>query len=310
MKQSLRDYLITVCLALVIFAVVAFFLIRAGEGLMGDVVHKIGSEKETETQTAESVETGESQPVGAQPQPPEKTPDTVASFLLLGVDHNKKNADAIFLVCINATKNQAQVCLIPSNTIVTEGTRHYKLGELYSQKSPNFYKEFVFQQTGVMPDYFGAMTMSGLANLIDFLGGISYKVPQNMYYFDPTQNLKINLKAGSQVLTGDQAVQLVCFCGYAGGNAAREETQIGFARAFCQTFLRPENLSRAKSILYNVIYHVETDFEEVDLNALGEVIFNFSGYAQNFGRIPGNSTKDGFYNIGTSNAKAMFQIYQ
>ncbi len=309
MKQSLRDYVITLCLALVIFAVVAFFLIRAGEGLMGDVVHKIGSEKEEVTETLETPSTQESTPAGATPQP-EKVPDTMATFLLMGLDHSEKNADAIFLVCINATQKQAQVVLIPSNTIVTEGAKHYKLGELYGTKSPNFYKEFVFQQTGVMPDYYGAMTMSGLANLIDFLGGIQYKVPQNMYYFDPTQNLKINLKAGTQTLTGDQAVQLVAFRGYPNGNATREETQIGFARVFCQSFLTPENLARAKSILYNVIYHVDTDFEEMDLNTLGEVIFNFTGYAQNFSRIPGSSTKDGYYNIGSSNAKAMLQIYQ
>jgi hypothetical protein len=59
-----------------------------------------------------------------------------------------------------------------------------------------------------------------------------------------------------------------------------------------------------------VVFHIDTDFEEMDLNALGEVIFNFTGYTQNFSRIPGNSTKDGYYNIGSSNAKAMLQIYQ
>ena len=45
MKRSIRDYLLTLVLAILVFAVAAFFLIRAGETLMGDVVEKIGSDE-------------------------------------------------------------------------------------------------------------------------------------------------------------------------------------------------------------------------------------------------------------------------
>jgi anionic cell wall polymer biosynthesis LytR-Cps2A-Psr (LCP) family protein len=170
--------------------------------------------------------------------------------------------------------------------------------------------DFVAKNTGVKPDYYGAMTMSGLSNLIDFLGGIQYTVPENMYYFDSSQNLKINLQKGNQKLSGDQAVQLVAYRGYAKGNAAREDTQLGFAKAFCSTFLKLENLSRAKAILYNIYYNVETDFTDADLNALGEVIFQFDTYEQKFSRIPGSATKDGYYSVSATNAAAMFEIYK
>ena len=44
MKRSFRDYFISLLLAIVVFAVVGVFLIQAAEGLMTDVVTKIGSE--------------------------------------------------------------------------------------------------------------------------------------------------------------------------------------------------------------------------------------------------------------------------
>jgi len=310
MKRSLRDYLLTLAVAVAIFTVVAVFLIRAAEGLMGDVVNKIGAQEE-ETNTEESLvpETQESLPAGSGNVQTTPTEDVTATFLLLGVDHGEKNADAIFLVGINATKKKATVSLIPSDTIVPEGDKKYKLGELYATRSANFYREFIAQETGITADYYVSMPMYALSNLIDFLGGIQYTVPEDMYYFDPTQNLKINLKQGSQLLTGDQAVQLVAYRGYANGKTAREDTQIGFARAFCTTFLRPENLSRAKAIMYNVLYNVETDFEEPDMNALGEIIFGFDGYEQSFTRIPGSTTSAGFYAISASKAKELFKIY-
>lgn len=309
MKRSLRDYLLTLAVAIVVFTVAAIFLIRAAEGLMGDVVNKIGSQGEENPTEEILTETGESLPVGGgNVQTPEA--DTVCTFLLLGVDHNKKNADAIFLVGINATEKKATVSLIPSNTIVPEANdKRYKLGELYASRSVNFYREFIAQETGITPDYYAAMPMHALANLIDFLGGIQYNVPEDMYYFDPTQNLKINLQKGNQLLTGDQAVQLVAYRGYDKGNVAREDTQLEFSRTFCKTFLKKENLSRMKAIMYNVYYNVETDFEEADMNALGEVIFNFDTYEQTFTRIPGSMTSQGFYAISASKAKDLFKIY-
>lgn len=306
MKRSLRDYLLTLALAVVVFTIVAIFLIQAANGLMEDVVNKIGSEgKKTEeevmaqpSQEDDPVDNGEGE-----------TKDVTATFLLLGLDHNKQNADGIFLVGINATKKQATVALIPSNTVVPEGSEKHELGSLYASRNVNFYKEFVQQETGVLADYYAAMPMSALSNLIDILGGISYDVPENMYYSDPAQNLKINLKAGRQTLNGDRALQLVRYRGYAGGNTAREDTQLGFIRAFCSTFLTPSNLSRASSIFNNMYYNCATDFEASDLNQWGEAIFNLSTYSQNYTRIPGAASGK-FYAISTPRAKAMFEVYQ
>ncbi|MBE6712420.1 MAG: LytR family transcriptional regulator [Ruminococcaceae bacterium] len=307
MKRSLRDYLITLLLAVVIFSAVAVFLIQAAEGLMQDVVVKIGSEHSEET-VKKPEEAPNAEPAPEQGEEVEQK-DITATFLLLGLDHSKKNADAIFLVGVNATKNQAAVALIPSDTAVVEGKNQYKLGTLYGSRGVNFFKNFIQQETGVLADYYAAMPMSALANLVDILGGISYKVPCAMYHYDPYQNMKINLKAGDQKLSGDQALQMLCYRGYSDGTTGREDTQLGFARAFCVTFLTPANLTRASAILNNLYYNCTTDFDQGDLKDLGEMIFNFSTYSQTYTRIPG-AKSGSYYAISTPRAQSMFEVYQ
>jgi LCP family protein required for cell wall assembly len=307
MKRSLRDYLITLLLAIVIFSAVAVFLIQAAEGLMEDVVVKIGSDESeaTEKLTAEAPKQEETP---AQTGEAEQK-DVTATFLLLGLDHSKKNADAIFLIGVNATKKQAAVALIPSDTAVVEGTNTYKLGSLYGSRSINFFKTFIEKETGVLADYYAAMPMSALSNLIDILGGISYKVPCTMYHYDPYQNLKINLKAGEQKLSGDQAVRMLCYRGYSDGVTGREDTQLGFARAFCVTFLTPSNVTRASAILNNMYYNCTTDFDQAALKDIGEMIFNISTYSQTYTRIPG-AKSGSYYAISTPRAQSMFEVYQ
>jgi len=107
MKRSIRDYLLTLCLALVIFSVAAFFLIQVAEGLMGDVVDKIGSDQGKMPNQSDPNSTGElitgDLPIGTDPGTEVKYDGTV-TFLLMGVDQSNENADAVFLVGINSVK--------------------------------------------------------------------------------------------------------------------------------------------------------------------------------------------------------------
>ena len=306
MKRSIRDYFVALLLAIVVFAVVGVFLIQAAESLMSDVVTKIGSEESpVEQVTEEGEEPEENFDFGFAPEQKDKT----VTFLLVGLDYSRENADAIFLVGINSDKKQATVALVPSDTEIVEGTNKHKLGALYGSRGLNFFKTAIQDEVGVQVDYYAAMPMSALTNLIDILGGIEYKVPCTMYYYDPYQNLKINLAAGEQKLTGDQALQMLCYRGYDDGITGREDTQLGFVRSFCVTFLTPSNLSRAKSILNNMYYNCETDFSETTYRELGEMMFNVSSYAQTYTRIPGSRGEE-FYVVNTKRSKSMFEIYQ
>ncbi len=299
MKRSLRDFLLTLALAALIFTIVAFFLIQLAEGLMNDVIDKIGAEGTQETVTAQG-ETN--RPASASPVPDGKEDKTI-TFLMLGIDHSKNYADAIFLVGIDGENKKATISLIPSDC----DYNGQALGSAYRSHNINLYKNYVAEKIGVTVDFYAVVNMSGFANMIDFLGGIQYAVPEDMYCFDPATNFRVSLRAGNQTLNGDQALQLVSYDHYTGSDT-REGTQLNFCRTFCQKFLIPQNLSLVRSKLYNFYYSVETDFDESDLNALGEIIFNFDAYQLNAVRIPG-SQKDGLYQISSA-ASALFESYR
>jgi len=101
MKRSLRDYLLTLIIAVVIFAIAAVFLISFVENLMGDVVQKVGSSEDNGT-VETSPQTGEPAGTSTQAQTPVQSSDEIINFLILGLDRSGKHADAIFLVGINA----------------------------------------------------------------------------------------------------------------------------------------------------------------------------------------------------------------
>lgn len=315
MKRSLRDYLLTLVLAIVIFAIVAVFLIQAAEGLMKDVVNKIDSDEKMpeEVVTSEPVQNEEpvqnQNPEGSGEVEKETQEDISVTFLILGLDYKKEKVDSIFLLGLNETKKQATAAYLPANTLVKDGGDKYALGDLYSSRSANFFKEFIQTEVGLAVDYYIMMPTSAVANLVDLWGGVSYNVPQDMQFFDETYQMKIDLKAGQQILNGDQAVQLLSFNGYTGKGASKEDTHQKFFKTFLTSYLVPDNLSRAAAIHNNMFYNCKTDFEAADLKEFGGVIFNLSTYKQNFTKIPG-AVSGNYYAISTPKAKAMFEIYQ
>ena len=303
MKRSVRDYLLTLVMALVVFAIAAFFLVGFAESIMNGVAENVNSDSPSK----------KAEETGADPQNETaegEQKDKIVTFLIYGIDGVKKDADAIFLVGINETRRCMTVSLIPSNTVVMVNDTRFEVGKTFGSKGEGFLHSFVKDETGINADYYAAVSMDGLSNVIDFLGGISFSVPQDMVYYDSVTNLRINLKAGQKTLTGDEVVQLLSYRGYENGKEGREDTQLSFARAFCTAFLKPENLARFKEIMYNALYNIETDFSSADLDRWGATVCNFSSYAVTFNRVPGSEGSDGTYSISSSRAATMFEAYQ
>lgn len=302
--RTLRDFLFTFFIAVLIFSVAAFFLYNSIDGLMGDLVDKINSnpavvstaDAEPANAPAETGESGE--------QPTEKT-DDIVTFCVVGLDHSKLNADVIYLLAVNATKKEMTVAFVPSNTYVAD--RDLKLSELYASGGVRGIQNYLALETGLETDFYAVFTRDGFSNMIDFLGGMNYSVPETIHYFDPAQDLKIDLAAGNQLLDGQQAAGLLAYRDY--GDAKRQDTLISFARAFVTTFLRSSNITVFKNIYYNVVYHVSTDFTSNDFNNYADWIFAADTYTVNVRRIPG-AADGGYYQISQSNSAALFDHFK
>ena len=307
MKRSLRDFLLTLLISVVIFAVVAFFLIRAAEGLMGDVVGNVRSAKSDGKEVAVINETADAAQTGEEPA---AVPQNRVFSMFFAVLDDEKKADAIFFVGVNAEKKCASVVLIPANTGVTEVGVTYRLGEMYAARGMAAVERVLGEQIGMTPTYYMALTRDGLSNWVDFIGGVPFNVPQNMDGFDSAGNRRIHLQAGQQKLNGDQVAQFLAFRDYGGSVTARDDALLSFARSFCTFFLQSPNFSVAKNIFYNVAHHADTNMEEKDLTRVGGVLFSFNEHTPNYVRIPGATDAAGYYSISDSRAKPLFELYQ
>ena len=74
-------------------------------------------------------------------------------------------------------------------------------------------------------DVYAAVDLEAFVELINAIGGVDYDVPVDMHYTDPAQGLVIDLDAGPQHLTGEQAVGVMRFrSGYVTADIGRIDT--------------------------------------------------------------------------------------
>ena len=62
---------------------------------------------------------------------------------------------------------------------------------------------------GFVPDFHVVVEWEAVGELVDAVGGVTFDVPLDMSYDDPTQDLHIHVDKGEQKLDGDKAMQLL-----------------------------------------------------------------------------------------------------
>ena len=143
---------------------------------------------------------------------------------------------------------------------------------------------------GFQVDSYGVIDLDAFVALVNAVDGVDFDVPVDMHYSDPVQNLYININAGYQHLTGEQAVQVVRFrSGYATGDIGRIGTQQAFLKALASKCLSLENLVKNASTYAEIFKtYVDTDL------TLGNLIWYLQQFSKlddediNFYTLPGN----------------------
>lgn len=305
MKQSLKDFLITFIVSVVIFAIVALFLIRAAESLMGDVVGGIRAPG-ANGQSVSAVD----DPASASNKEEESSENKKSVTLLFVVTDDKGRADAAYLLGVDPESKSAAMVHIPGNTGMTEAGVTYPLSSVDAAKQPGILADFIASEVGAAPDYYMVVTRTGFSNWVDFIGGVRYSVPRDMAGFDKDGSRAIDLHAGDQVLSGSQAAQMLAFSDYGDSRTARDEMLLGFGRAFASAVLTPSGFTTAKSIYYNVSRHMNTNLSESELARVGPALFRFNEFGPNVVRIPGSTDAKGYYSISRSRVEPMFEIFK
>lgn len=197
----------------------------------------------------------------------------VSTVLLAGVDQDGQRTDTLMLLRVGEGK--PALVSIPRDTLVNGTYTVPKINGVYGingggEEGTAMLLQRVGECIGFRPDGLLLVDMEGLAALVDVMGGVSFDVPQDMYYDDPSQNLHIALNAGPQRLDGTQAVGLVRYrSGYAEADLKRTGVQRDFLRAAAKQWARPGLLVKLPALLSWAEEHVETNLSKSNLVWLG-----------------------------------------
>lgn len=179
---------------------------------------------------------------------------------------NQTLTDTMMYVNYNVETGKVAIMSIPRDTYINnELCVGHKLNALYRGKNTQTFVEQIEELIGVDIDYYLIFDSKMLIEIVDKVGGVEVDVPVRMKYDDPTQNLHIDLKKGTQVLNGKQAEQFVRYrkgndgSGYARGDLQRTEVQQQFIKNFISTVLSAKNLSKIPDLVNVALDNTDTN---------------------------------------------------
>lgn len=199
----------------------------------------------------------------------ENTKKNLGEFkcLILGISTDQTGVDltdTIMVASYNPNTQKATLLSIPRDTYTgknaAKATAYEKINALYGRKHrPDETLAAVNEITGLDIQYYVVVQTEALIKLVDVIGGVTFNVPIDMKYDDPTQDLHIDLKAGEQLLDGDKAEQLVRFRHnnngtsypeeYGDNDTGRMRTQREFIMQVIKQTAKPENIFKIGEIL-------------------------------------------------------------
>ena len=259
------------------------------------------------------------------------------NFLVLGesgVGDGYKLTDTILVCSYNPKLQKASMLSIPRDTYVGKRDKNsasqnylasYKMNSVY-RNGTNIDEtvECVRNLLGFTKDelkYYVLIDTDALIKVVDAVGGVTFDVPIDMDYDDPTQDLHIHLKAGVQLLDGDKAEQLVRFrhnndwssypVSYGDNDLGRMRTQREFVQEAAKQILQTKNIFQIKELVQIGFESIKTNFDDLS------IAFDYIPYALDFnteniktGALPGTPELVNGVWIYTANKKETAKVVE
>ena len=166
-----------------------------------------------------------------------------ATILVAGTDEGGYRTDSMLLLNIDRTEKAIHLVSIPRDTLIYCEYSVPKINSAYGWAGGGEagMQELLLRVSeiiGFEPAGYAVVDLSVFEQLVDLMGGVTFDVPVDMHYSDPTQGLNIDLQAGTQRLNGEQAMQVARFrSGYATADLGRRAADCrclhGAARSAC-----------------------------------------------------------------------------
>jgi len=184
--------------------------------------------------------------------------------LLVGVDNSGVLADTIMIVNVNKENSSVNLLSVPRDTKIYYKGRYCKINSCYGDGIDALIDE-VKKLTGVYVNYYAVITPDTLSTVVDALGGVEYTVEKDMYYSDPEQNLRIELKKGKQTLNGAQAEQYCRYRQYVMGDYQRMQAQHRFLKALLEQKLNVKYIPKVYALYTDLEQKIKTNVSLADI---------------------------------------------
>ena len=203
----------------------------------------------------------------------DRAPGTYTA-LLVGRDYASNSTDTIIVVRMDTKAHTIDFVSLPRDTLINiswSGSPK-KLNSVYpgyinsGKNGIDGLKEHVKNLLGFDVDCYVVVSIQAVERAVDTIGGVWFDVPTDMHYWDPTQNLTINIDAGYQLLNGEDAVKVCRFRDtYAGGDIERIGVQQDFLRALASQILTLGNIPNLPTLIDILVENVETDLTAANI---------------------------------------------
>jgi len=347
MLASLRNFVITFIISLLIFGPIAYYLSDLLIDCVGPGFGIISVEDQEGKDTPDIITT----PPTVTPDGPISTNGTSFNMLVIGTDyqpsilkdysdssfmdypmfenthaldpngsmsdftaHRSINADTIVLIRADKANGRFVFSYIPPEMIVLCGGVEMTLNETYTTMGIEYLTSKITSVTGFTIDFYTIIDMNGVEALVNSLEGITVNVPCDMKYSDPAQNLYIDLKAGVRKLSGADALDLIRFNNYpTNASFNRGTVTMSFVNALAQELSSESAIKKIDSIYRIVTGYATTTFGTDDLREHTDLLTKFDVYTKTILPYPGYyDIKNGrtVFIPNTSNAISAFSEYR
>ena len=127
-------------------------------------------------------------------------------------------------------------------------------------RNPSFIIEHITETLGINIHYYVEVDISMFRQVVDIIGGVEIEVARRMYYWDPDQDLLIDIPPGVHLMNGEMAEQFVRYRSFDSGDTGRMSNQQIFLIQLASQSLRREIItSNLVSIASLIIENVNTN---------------------------------------------------
>ena len=203
----------------------------------------------------------------------EETRKSMQEIQVLILGESLNLTDTIMIGRYDPNAQKASLISVQRDTFIGDNpnyaTAYDKINSVYQGKYPENSLKEINELTGLNLQYYVVVDTEALRELVDLIGGVEFDVPIDMKYKDKKQGLYIDLKAGKQVLNGDQAEQLLRFrhnsdgttypASYGTQDTGRMRTQRNFISELIKQTVTPNNILKLGEFIDIANKYVKTN---------------------------------------------------